>query len=186
MHQDIAPARRKSCEACKSAKRRCDLAFPFCSRCAQRNEPCVYPRRQPAAFPDCDYGLTSLPEPPKEPWPILALTPRLTITNDPCIPLPPTSNDLDPLESQLGYANHAWPMQLPTPQETIVSPSLELALPRTRPLRPLSEIVASRLQFAIDILKDTPRRMVLENQTPWCHAQLYKHQMPEAMQGKSF
>ncbi|KAJ5136780.1 hypothetical protein N7448_005334 [Penicillium atrosanguineum] len=54
--------------------------------------------------------------------------------------------------------------------------------PRTRPLRPIPEIVASHLQFAIDVLKETPRMMVLQNQTPWCHPSLYKKQMPRAMQ----
>ncbi|KAK1150261.1 hypothetical protein N8T08_000163 [Aspergillus melleus] len=32
------------------------------------------------------------------------------------------------------------------------------------------------------MLKSAPRMMVLENQTPWCHPQLYKDGMPRAMQ----
>ncbi|KAL4908860.1 hypothetical protein BDW74DRAFT_165586 [Aspergillus multicolor] len=46
----------------------------------------------------------------------------------------------------------------------------------------LSELMASRFQYAIDILKDTPRKMVTENQTPWSHTQLYSNGMPKAMQ----
>ncbi|KAJ5661818.1 uncharacterized protein N7477_009434, partial [Penicillium maclennaniae] len=53
---------------------------------------------------------------------------------------------------------------------------------RTRPPRPLSEVIASHLQFAIDVLKDTPRMMVLRNQTPWCHPSLYTNHLPRAMQ----
>ena len=70
------------------------------------------------------------------------------------------------------------------PRVVYIPPSYEVGMPRTRQQRPLPEIIASHLQFAIDILKDTPRMMVYENQTPWCHSQLYKKYMPRAMQGK--
>lgn len=183
MYGEVTPSRRKSCEACKRAKRRCDLAFPFCSRCVRRNEPCAYPGSQPSAIPQFDDELPSLLDTSKGPWQMLALTSPLAIANDACPPTTVTSNYLDPMAPQLGYANHASLVQLPTTKETITLPNLELALPRTRPLRPLSETIASHLQFAIDILKDTPKRLVLENQTPWCHAHLYRHQMPKAMQG---
>ncbi|KAL4817413.1 hypothetical protein BDW67DRAFT_174627 [Aspergillus spinulosporus] len=46
----------------------------------------------------------------------------------------------------------------------------------------LSELMSSRFQYAIDILKDTPRTMVTENRTAWSHAQLYSSGMPRAMQ----
>lgn len=183
MYERIAPPRQKSCEACKTAKRRCDLAFPFCSRCVRRNEPCVYPGIQPSVFPDFDCGVPSLLDPPKDPWPVLTATLPYTTTITTCPPSSITPNPINPPDSQLGYANHASFIQFSTPRELIRSPNLDLATPRTRPLRSLSEIVASRLQFAIDILKDTPRMMVIENQTPWCHAHLYKHNMPKAMQG---
>jgi hypothetical protein len=63
-------------------------------------------------------------------------------------------------------------------------PNLELVESRKRPLRPLPEIIATHLQFAIDVLKETPRMMVLQNQTPWCHPSLYKRKMPRVMQGQ--
>lgn len=184
MYHNVVPSRRKSCEACKAAKRRCDLVFPFCSRCVQRGEPCVYPGKQPV-FPDYDSELPPLPDLSKEPWPVLALTSPLTAMHEPCLPLPAVADYCSP-ESQQGYASYASLIQPSVPQETVLPPTLELALPRTRPLRFLSEVVASHLQFTIDVCKDAPSRMVLENQAPWCHAQLYRHQMPKVMQGKSF
>lgn len=60
----------------------------------------------------------------------------------------------------------------------------ELAMPRTNPPKPLSGIFANRIQFAVDVLKDIPKMMVTETQTPWCHRQLYKNNMPKEMQGK--
>jgi hypothetical protein len=67
--------------------------------------------------------------------------------------------------------------------DLLLLPKFELAMPRTKPLTPLSEIVASKLQFAVDVLKNAPSMMVLETQLPWCHPQLYKKYMPRAMQG---
>jgi hypothetical protein len=67
--------------------------------------------------------------------------------------------------------------------DLFISPKFELAMPRTKPLTPLSEIIASKLQFAVDVLKNAPSMMVLETQLPWCHPQLYKKYMPRAMQG---
>ncbi|KAF4344799.1 hypothetical protein FBEOM_1229 [Fusarium beomiforme] len=43
MERNDPPARRKSCQACKKARRRCDLARPTCQRCAQRSIHCHYP-----------------------------------------------------------------------------------------------------------------------------------------------
>ena len=41
------PPRRKSCNACVKAKRRCDLLTPQCSRCFQKNVDCVYDGQLP-------------------------------------------------------------------------------------------------------------------------------------------
>lgn len=182
--QSPAPPRRKSCEACKVSKRRCDLAFPACSRCLHRHVPCVYPGRQPAtstfdidipppldlaiefdqSFAVDPYFLSGIDVPP---------TPSLTppVTDAPCA----GSNYVDN-QSQV-------PWQEPS-QVLPVQPAFEMTNPRARPPKPLSEVVASRLQFSIDILKDAPKSMVIGNQTPWCHPQLYKNSMPRAMQGE--
>ncbi|KAK4194615.1 hypothetical protein QBC40DRAFT_290408 [Triangularia verruculosa] len=40
----------------------------------------------------------------------------------------------------------------------------------------------NRLNFALDKIRDAPRQMVCENQTPWSHPCLYEHSMPQSMQ----
>ncbi|KAK0672567.1 hypothetical protein QBC41DRAFT_380540 [Cercophora samala] len=40
----------------------------------------------------------------------------------------------------------------------------------------------NRLNFALDKIRDAPRQMVCENQTPWSHPCLYEHHMPQSMQ----
>lgn len=88
------------------------------------------------------------------------------------------------IEAQL---NHLDPLQTLATEPTLdleISPSFELTVPRAAPPKSLSGIIASRLQFAIDLIKDAPRMMVAENQTPWCHRQLYKNGMPRVMQGQ--
>lgn len=36
------PFQRKSCDACFAGRRKCDLAFPACSRCQRNRKPCHY------------------------------------------------------------------------------------------------------------------------------------------------
>lgn len=40
------------------------------------------------------------------------------------------------------------------------------------------------LSYAVDQIKNAPRRMLLETQTPWSHASLYKRVTPQTMQGE--
>jgi hypothetical protein len=49
----------------------------------------------------------------------------------------------------------------------------------------LSQIISTRLQWAIDEIKRAPISMILETQTPWCHSQLYADDMPASMRGTS-
>ncbi|TQN71594.1 Transcription factor gsfR2 [Colletotrichum shisoi] len=44
------------------------------------------------------------------------------------------------------------------------------------------EMIASRLQYALDEIKKVPASIVLENQTPWSHPYLFRAQMPRDMQ----
>ncbi|KAK3330453.1 hypothetical protein B0H66DRAFT_468993 [Apodospora peruviana] len=44
--------RQKSCNACVRSKRKCDKRAPVCSRCAERNEVCVYKRRRRGEYHD--------------------------------------------------------------------------------------------------------------------------------------
>ncbi|KAK2590880.1 hypothetical protein QQS21_011434 [Conoideocrella luteorostrata] len=46
----------------------------------------------------------------------------------------------------------------------------------------IDEVIARRLQFAIDEIKKAPSSMILETQTPWCHPLLYRDGMPKSMQ----
>jgi hypothetical protein len=73
-------------------------------------------------------------------------------------------------------------MEIPD-REVNVGPNFDLAIPRARQPRPLPEIIANNLQFAIDVIAQSPNMMVLENQTPWCHPKLYQNYMPRTMQG---
>lgn len=46
-----APSRQKACRQCSSAKVRCDLRRPTCSRCQARSLPCQFVPRDPLAAP---------------------------------------------------------------------------------------------------------------------------------------
>ncbi|KAF9885989.1 hypothetical protein FE257_012167 [Aspergillus nanangensis] len=164
--------RRKSCEACKSAKRRCDLALPACLRCARRNIPCIYPGRQPVRWNEMNMDFISTPSQPYTPSQdaIDFALPDLPDVG----PLPLADshlslNDFDPI-SQFTYLGASTDIPL------------DIVKSRTRTLRPVSAIIAKRLQFAVDLLNEAPKMMVLENKTPWCHQQLYKGGMPKTMQ----
>ncbi|KAJ6049878.1 hypothetical protein N7444_006594, partial [Penicillium canescens] len=173
------PPRRKSCEACKTAKRRCDLAFPACSRCMQRNIQCMYPGRVPLAYSE-----------------IIDNTPLMDtygILDGTMTPYPSDADlmaviNVGSLQPVVVHSPFRYITILPPDQRVDLfenSPPLhgfELASPRTNPPKPLSGIFANRIQFAVDVLKDIPKMMVTETQTPWCHRQLYKSNMPKEMQ----
>lgn len=184
-HQEPAPPRRKSCEACKMAKRRCDLAFPACSRCISRNSPCVYPGRLPAAYQDLvDESLTITTNTMDHSRSTTAGEYSLP-THDMCARPILCSAPKEPQEPQSDWNQYvSYELSPPSLFEgTLSSTDFAVSLPRTRSLRPLSLIVASHLQFAIDVLKNAPQMMVMENRTPWCHSQLYESHMPQVMQG---
>lgn len=176
-----APPRRKSCETCKTAKRRCDLAVPACSRCMQRNISCMYPGRLPQSYSE-----------------IMDTT--LVMDNDEYfddgMALYLSNADLmaainiGPLHPVVVHSPFRY-ITIPRPDQRVDLyenyPPLngfELAMPRTRPPKPLSGVFASRIQFAVDVLKDIPKMMVTATQAPWCHRQLYKNNMPKEMQGQ--
>jgi hypothetical protein len=185
MYDPATLPRQKSCEACKMAKRRCDLTFPFCSRCVCRNLPCVYPGRQPSAYPNFAEEIPTFFHPLDDSSHRISTVPLVTINTNFCLP-----PNLALSTSTIDDAHWRYPHYVPQNQslaafeDAASMQNYDIVTPRTRSLRPLSAVVASRLQFAIDVLKDTPKMMVLENQTPWCHTQLYKNQMPKAMQGQ--
>ncbi|CAP71601.1 uncharacterized protein PODANS_6_520 [Podospora anserina S mat+] len=61
----------------------------------------------------------------------------------------------------------------------LVIPGPPAALPQTAAV---AWAFKNRLNFALDKIRDAPRRMVCENQTPWSHPCLYEHSMPQSMQ----
>ncbi|KAE8318373.1 hypothetical protein BDV41DRAFT_522520 [Aspergillus transmontanensis] len=180
------PPRRKSCEACKTAKRRCDLAFPACSRCATRNTPCIYPGRQPAIPQEMiDEMVESISQTVDTPLSFGAGVPCMTEFSIPELPDPPAvAHPFDVFDPQWDYIDLDAPCLSPESHSGVLipRPSNTMTAPVARPPMPLSAIIASRLQFAIDILKDVPKMMVQENQTPWSHRQLYLNGMPKQMQ----
>jgi hypothetical protein len=183
-HHEPVPPRRKSCEACKTAKRRCDLAFPACSRCISRNSPCVYPGRLPAAYQDLVDESPTIPINAVDiMWPTSAMIHPSPNHNGLCAESILCSAP-ELREHQLEWNQYFFDEpSTPIWEGPLSSTYFAVALPRTRSLRPLPVIVASHLQFAIDVLKTAPRMMVIENRTPWCHPQLYKNHMPQDMQG---
>lgn len=185
MERTSAP-RRKSCEACRSAKRRCDFAFPACLRCARRNIPCVYPERQVPYMQGCDplsvpyEGTLSNEE-------AVALDSTLQGMMDDYFQTLPSldPSTLDALDVQQYKTDAAEGVPYDSSTQDVLPQIYELALPRTRSLRPLSAVIADHLQFGMDMLKEAPKMMVVQNRTPWCHPQVYKSGMPRSMQGRS-
>ncbi|KAL4795169.1 hypothetical protein BDV19DRAFT_363743 [Aspergillus venezuelensis] len=170
------PPRRKSCDACRAAKRRCDLALPTCFRCSRRGIPCVYPGL-PA--PDQLSELLALLNERTEP--VGACADQFTFTS-----VPPTFDHL-PAFDLPGLESPA--QSLPLQNERLYSAPVlvrtsnnEMTHVRSNVSIPLSELMESRFRYAIDTLKDVPRMMVGENQTPWSHPQLYMNGMPRVMQ----
>ncbi|KAJ5090265.1 hypothetical protein N7532_008949 [Penicillium argentinense] len=155
------------------------------------NKPCIYPGRLPAGYHDLVNENFPAPEEYILPQGVETLqstaTMSLSFSTDAGLHVDPTLDSLavDSLHSLSDWVENAPDTSLLsffTTQGYWSQSDLVVAIPRARPLRPLSEIVASHLQFAIDNLKNTPKIMVLENQTPWCHQQLYKSYMPKVMQ----
>ncbi|KAL4922377.1 hypothetical protein BDW62DRAFT_217265 [Aspergillus aurantiobrunneus] len=155
------PPRRKSCDACRAAKRRCNLALPACFRCTRRNMACVYP---------------GLPAPDQMPE-LLELLTAQDVPDASCVeqfsfaapPVVALGHDSDPLSQG-------------TAPVVFLDDHHELIPVRSGAAILRSELMSSRFQYAMDTLKDTPRMMVEENQAPWSHAQLYRTGMPKAMQ----
>lgn len=183
------PPRRKSCAACIKAKRRCDFALPACLRCSQRNIPCDYPQRngrrlpqRTADSPAASTPMTSLLAEPNTISPALLACPTV-----PQIQFAQGMGDsgiFDSLDtSSFGITDFALPgYSVESSLMELVRQNTTLVPPTTRDLR-VEQIIAKRLQFAIDEIKRAPGLMILETQTPWCHPLLYKDGMPKSMQG---
>lgn len=71
-----------------------------------------------------------------------------------------------------------------TTLDLVARAPLEVSAPRRLDVAALTNKLESKLSYAIDRIKDAPITMLLESETPWCHALLYRDQMPRAMQGE--
>lgn len=176
------PSRRKSCEACKSAKRRCDLAYPTCSRCIHKGLPCFYPGRLPET---CADTIADIPTSASGEWTYTYIQENIPYNTPPLV----DQQTLHPSMIESPFRSLA----IIPPHERVdlfegisISYNSDSAMTRINPPKRLSEVLANRLQFAVDVLQDIPRMVVTENQTPWSHRQLYKSGMPKDMQGLIF
>ncbi|KAL4886859.1 hypothetical protein BJY04DRAFT_212830 [Aspergillus karnatakaensis] len=176
VERDNPPPRLKACNACRAAKRRCDLALPACFRCTRRGIACAYP---------------GLPPPDQMPDFLSLLNERDGFENacSDAFAFPSVSATAPFLESPAHLQStpiqpSPWEHHLQRDPSDVIQlhPNTELTHVRTTPSVPLSTLMETRFQYAIDTLKDTPRMMVMENNTPWSHRELYSSEMPKVMQ----
>lgn len=171
MERNDPPARRKSCQACKKARRRCDLARPTCQRCAQRNIHCHYPYAPPLR----ESASCRQPEIPVSEIDC-SLTPSCFGMLDSI--LQPTDNFADQLfDGSLDCDASNWSApRLSTTAQNALNRSQLVTIPQ------VTRSISSRLQYAMDAILKGPSQMVSENQTPWCHSHLYDDGMPKSLQ----
>ncbi|KAF6834180.1 hypothetical protein CMUS01_06253 [Colletotrichum musicola] len=195
------PPRRKTCVACTKAKRRCDHGQPVCLRCSRRKIECVYPNapasRSRGAAARHTPQSTATPIPLEEdPVETLAPAPALEESDSTSLIawssqgpdlLPLELGELDDITLDLGFdelldAEALFEGTLSLP---VLSPKPDQMLVPARDGPPMSlaeDMIQSRLQYALDLIKTTPSTMVMENQTPWSHPLLYRAHMPREMQ----
>ncbi|KAJ9137783.1 Regulator of drug sensitivity 1 [Coniochaeta hoffmannii] len=217
------PPRRKSCQACIKAKRRCDLGQPACLRCTQRLLECRYetgpltarnrhaadgagkkplaatatvdadcpepfalevPENSGPAANDAASGMPDIPALAEQTLdagfdflsPDLDMD-MLQFIQD--VPLEPNVNDFFTIPRPPSPSYNKLDLALTQTDSVLaLQPQAKWNLRTT----PLSFTIAHRLQYAMDLVKDAPRRMVVDLQTPWCHPELYRDNMPQSMQ----
>jgi hypothetical protein len=223
------PPRRKSCQACIKAKRRCNLGQPACLRCTQRLLECRYSPIVPAAR-------RSVAENAEKQQPVavhsISIPPsalhsqevsesteqtdynNMILTNLSSMADPALDAGYDFFDTDLDMLQFIQD----TPTETVESLDMSSSTTASTAARPptpsynnldlihqpkgdlalavqpegkwrtasLSFTIAHRLQYSIDVVTDAPRKMVMELQTPWCHPELYRDNMPKSMQGMPF
>ncbi|KAF4496036.1 C6 finger domain containing protein [Fusarium agapanthi] len=175
------PSRRKSCTACTKAKRRCDFALPACLRCSQRQISCQYPTRTIRG------QLTPQSESPEtEPHSLLSIETSPQVSGS--FPISwSIIEDFNTIISRIDASSNGldtFDIPLEDVALELAQQPLALTGPSTQDFGNVSAHVLNRLQWAVDEIKEAPKKMVLENQTPWCHPLLYKDAMPRSMQGE--
>lgn len=199
------PPRRKSCARCIKAKRRCDLAFPTCLRCAHRGLECTYPAAAAGNRRDVrtagSVETDSLPSDSELPLavPPLGPSPQLAEPVHSAVPVVSVPEEVSPFDSSFSMLDyiidssddtlHGLLSLPPHPQSPTLGPtpppsSLASFKSYSGGADPMANAIATRFQYAIDEIAKAPKTMVLQNQTLWSHAHLYSEYMPRSMQGQ--
>ncbi|OLN87528.1 hypothetical protein CCHL11_06133 [Colletotrichum chlorophyti] len=196
------PPRRKTCVACTKAKRRCDHGQPACLRCSRRKIDCVYqspPSARSRSQTSChtpqslgtplaheDPNSTNETAPPaegEEPYSSTSLIPW----SEGFDLLPLSFEAPEDIVLDIGFGELLDPDvlldgTLSTPSLTTQTDHMLVPQQQQSPVGFLEEIIASRLQYALDEIQKFTASIVLENKTPWIHQQLYRTFMPREMQ----
>ncbi|KAE8377306.1 hypothetical protein BDV26DRAFT_281933 [Aspergillus bertholletiae] len=141
------------------------MGYLYRPRTQTGNTPCIYPGQQPAIPQQLiDEMLKAVAQTIDAPLLFDARAPCIAEFSMPELPpdLPVLAHLFDIFDLQWDYIN--------------------ITAPLSRPPMTLSTIIASRLQFTINVLKEIPKIMVQENQTLWSHKQLYTNGMPKNIQ----
>ncbi|KAH7316608.1 hypothetical protein B0I35DRAFT_409791 [Stachybotrys elegans] len=179
------PPRRKSCSACIKSKRRCDTALPACLRCSQRRIACVYPARTEATqleqFLSEQYDMPILSQVDAMPLPLIAekdAAPSAFSFNDaPEAPLDSVAVLLADADPPFIDVAPFLELDASTPMDLIHQTSWLDRRDETR-TGIVADIIAQRMRYAMDQLKNAPHMFVSETRAPWCHSQLYSEEMP--------
>ncbi|KAH6670846.1 hypothetical protein F5X68DRAFT_44055 [Plectosphaerella plurivora] len=171
------PSRRRSCQACTRAKRRCDFSLPGCRRCTNRGFPCQYPDRRPTpaaanlAEDGTDYHTsddisTAVASSPETLGPNTAQWPSLQ-------PLCAVDVGLDlALSVEMVPGRHSY--------ATVPDTSALSATPATLD-NVVREKMRIRMQYRLDQTRKAPEMMARKMTTPWSHPLLYQDGMPKAI-----
>ncbi|KAH9989604.1 hypothetical protein F4779DRAFT_610358 [Xylariaceae sp. FL0662B] len=199
------PPRQKACAACVRAKRRCDLQSPTCTRCFQREIQCRYPPERSYHGNTHQRSKVQTAEPMADFWnPSLSFE-DLMATDTIMTPMltglfPICENDLLFSNSaQGGLSDVSYMQPESSGAQNAIVPSHNVAYVDNRDVIPISPslfaqnvngeterrsamLIRNHFQYCMDQLISAPRRMVLENCTPWSHPFLYRDHLPRCMQ----
>lgn len=180
------PQKKRSCSHCVKSKRKCDLIQPTCGRCTKQGLLCQFPFAEEAIIPEIPLpGMdfqASAPFAerkldfhfnPASPTGFLHNTADFIFTDDDLAAMPSFDPpDLDGMGIEL--------MAEPPSQE------IQYFDGPNAPFNTkfLNNWAASRLLFAMDLIRKAPATMVAQNQTPWSHPRLYDDAMPRCLSGQ--
>lgn len=157
------PSHRRSCSTCATAKRRCDLRLPQCSRCLSRATDCSY-ANEPLSSPSRPYARGS--------------SPSSITSGDGCktsLDLP--SNDI---LSDVDFASFLIP-------EIVDQWSLSTMSGLTTPMNlPATHVVGAHnedsMAYLVTNVRRYPATFVFQGRTPFIHSRLYHGGLPKMMQ----